>query len=399
MELIIFDDAVANEWAPFALTRPCGELRFGRWTLRERIERITGRTAAGHQTRSWLKDYSEMGTPRVVSPARVKAGTLLWSARAVPALNTTVEKDPANIWIDDRLAGVQFNQERRYPDANWLAQPTPFAELPNITVEGEWLEAPWDLVARGSTRLGLDLSVAHDPYEESEVPHGCWKLGKQPLVLGEDVDVEPGVLFDTREGPIELAAHVEVRAGARLAGPLYAGEHSRLLGGSISAFSGGPYCYMRGEIEHVTVMGYSNKVHQGFLGHAVVGTWVNLGAMTTNSDLKNNYGTIRVGVPEMPVDTGLTKLGCLIGDHVKTGIGSLLNAGTVVGAGSNLFGHSAAPKWIEPFSWGHGLDHTTYRRDDFVSLAIKVAARRNVMVDEQFKNWLGAIWDQARGEA
>ena len=120
--------------------------------------------------------------------------------------------------------------------------------------------------------------------------------------------------------------------------------------------------------------------------------------MTTNSDLKNNYGTIRVEVPQMPIDTGLTKLGCLIGDHVKTGIGSLLNAGTVVGTGSNLFGHSEAPKWIEPFSWGHGPDHTIYRRDDFVSLAIKVATRRNVTVDEQFKNWLGAIWDQARGE-
>ncbi len=399
MELIIFDDAVANEWAPFALTRPCGELRFGRWTLRERIEHITGTSLTGYQTRSWLKDYSEMGGARAVNFERVKAGTLLWSARAVPALSTIFERDPANIWIDDRLAGVRFDKEGEYPNTNWLAQPTPLAGLPDITVEGEWLEAPWDLVARGSDRLAHDLSVAHDPYEESEVPQGCWKIGEQPLILGEDVDIEPGVLFDTREGPIELAPHVEVRTGTRLAGPIYAGAHSRLLGGSISAFSGGPYCYMRGEIEHVTVMGYSNKVHQGFLGHAVVGSWVNLGAMTTNSDLKNNYGTIRVEVPKMSVDTGLTKLGCLIGDHVKTGIGSLLNAGTVVGTGSNLFGHSAVPRWIEPFSWGHGPDHTIYRRDDFVSLAIKVAARRNVAVDERFKSWLGAIWDQAQGEA
>mgnify|MGYP001426324335 CR=1 FL=1 len=399
MELIIFDDAVADEWAPFSLTRPCGELRFGRWTLRERLERITQSPVIGHQTRSWLKDYLEIGAPQPVNPARVNPGTLLWSARAVPALSTIFERDSVNIWIDDRLAGVFFNKEGKYPDHNWLAQPTPLAGLPDITVEGEWLEAPWDIVARGSDRLALDLSVTHTPYEESKVPKGCWKIGKHPLVLGEDVNVEPGVLFDTHKGPIELATHVEVRSGTRLSGPIYAGEYSKFLGGSISAFSGGPYCYMRGEIEHVTVMGYSNKVHQGFLGHAVVGSWVNLGAMTTNSDLKNNYGAIRVGAPKMPVDTGLTKLGCLIGDHVKTGIGSLLNAGTVIGAGSNLFGHLAVPKWIEPFSWGHGPDRTIYRRDDFVSLAIKVAARRNVTTEEQFKNWLGAIWDQAQNEA
>jgi UDP-N-acetylglucosamine diphosphorylase / glucose-1-phosphate thymidylyltransferase / UDP-N-acetylgalactosamine diphosphorylase / glucosamine-1-phosphate N-acetyltransferase / galactosamine-1-phosphate N-acetyltransferase len=91
-------------------------------------------------------------------------------------------------------------------------------------------------------------------------------------------------------------------------------------------------------VEETVVLGYSNKAHDGFLGHAYLGRWVNLGALTTNSDLKNNYGTIRMWTPGGETDTGLIKLGCLLGDYVKTGIGALLNTGTVVGAGSNLFG-------------------------------------------------------------
>ena len=207
----------------------------------------------------------------------------------------------------------------------------------------------------------------------------------------------PGVLFDTREGVIELGAGVEVGTGSRLAGPMYAGEGSKLLGGSISCFAGGPHCYVRGEIEEVTVLGYSNKAHDGFLGHAYIGRWVNLGAMTTNSDLKNNYGTIRVGPPDAPVDTGLIKLGCLIGDHTKTGIGVLLNTGTIVGAGSNLFGAEMPPKWVDPFSWGQGDSLIVYRRDAFISTAVTVVTRRGIDADERFRGWLGDVWDEARG--
>ena len=151
---------------------------------------------------------------------------------------------------------------------------------------------------------------------------------------------------------IRLDDGVEVRAGARLAGPVHAGVGSRLLGGPFDAVSAGPRCYLRGEIEETVVLGYTNKAHDGFLGHAYLGSWVNLGAMTTNSDLKNNYGSVRLGDRDGEIETGLIKLGCLIGDHVKTAIGTMLNTGTVVEAGANLFGDSRPPKWIRAFAWG-----------------------------------------------
>src|SRR3712207_3331817 len=100
-----------------------------------------------------------------------------------------------------------------------------------------------------------------------------------------------------------------------------------------------------GEVEASIVQGYSNKHHDGFLGHSYLGEWVNIGAMTTNSDLKNTYGTIRVALEGLgQVDSGILKLGCFLADHVKLGIGLHLNGGAVIGTGSNIFGVHFAPK-------------------------------------------------------
>jgi UDP-N-acetylglucosamine diphosphorylase/glucosamine-1-phosphate N-acetyltransferase len=192
---------------------------------------------------------------------------------------------------------------------------------------------------------------------------------------------------------------VEVLAGARLEGPLYVGPESRLLGGAYSGLSAGPRCRLRGEIEASVILGYSNKAHEGFLGHAYVGRWVNLGAATTNSDLKNNYGPVRIAGPNGPTDTGLVKLGCLLGDHVKTAIGTRINTGSVVGAGANLFGDPAPPSWVPPFSWGSSPGAEVYELERFLSVASTVHERRGVDFDDATRAWLAACWDAATGSS
>ncbi|MCG8467371.1 MAG: hypothetical protein MJB57_04075 [Gemmatimonadetes bacterium] len=392
-DLFLFDDSAADGWAPFAASRPVGELVFGRWRLRERVQRALGASVAGHCTRAWLDRYAEPGCPRVRSISTLPAGAALWCSRAVPGRATTLPAERANLWVDDRLAGVVLGEDFEPLDLGWQASPVPLEDASDHVIGGTWLERPWDLVAKGVDRLADDLTDTSD----GPLPEACHRIGDAPVSIAPDARVEPGVLFDTRDGPIHLGSRVEVRAGARLAGPIHAGPDSRLLGGAISALSCGPFSYVRGEIEEVTALGYVNKAHDGFLGHAYVGQWVNLGAMTTNSDLKNNYGSIRVGPPDGVVDTGLTKLGCLIGDHAKTGIGVLLNTGTIMGTGSNVYGAELPPKWIEPFSWGQGADFVTYRREAFLETAATVAARRGVDPDAEFSGWLGAVWDAATG--
>jgi UDP-N-acetylglucosamine diphosphorylase/glucosamine-1-phosphate N-acetyltransferase len=216
------------------------------------------------------------------------------------------------------------------------------------------------------------------------------------LRIGDNVTFEPNVVLDFSHGPIHLDDNVTVRAFTRLAGPSYVGRGSTLLGGPYEAVSIGPVCRVHGEVEESIVLGYSNKAHDGFLGHAYLGRWVNLGALTTNSDLKNNYGTIRMWTPAGERDTGLIKLGCLLGDHVKTGIGALINTGTVVGAGSNLFGTEMPPKYVPPFSWGSGANLIDYDADRFLAVTETVMGRRKQAFGEGMRNVLRAAWQRSR---
>ena len=396
----VFDDRGADAFAPFALTRPIGEVPFGRWSARERLERAAGVVVAGHLTRPWLAGYHEPGAPSVLSAVQIagRRARLLWSSRALPLEPVEANGEgAANYIIGGALAGVRLGPGADAPDEAWLADPTPIPGAPEVEVVGTWLEAAWDLVSRGPERLVGDLETLSDGAATRPLPEGVHRIGDAPVVLGEGVRIEPGVLLDVRHGPIVLGDRVDVRAGARLEGPVYAGDDSRLLGGPVSVLSAGPFSYLRGEIEEVTTFGYCNKAHDGFLGHAVLGRWVNLGAMTTNSDLKNTYGTVRVGPPDATVDTGLIKLGCLVGDHAKTGIGTLLNTGTIVGAGSNLFGSEMPPKWVPAFSWGHGEHLVEYRREAFLETAATVMPRRGQPAGPDVLRWLGDVWDEARG--
>ena len=283
------------------------------------------------------------------------------------------------------------------PDPDLLEDPRPLPGSEQVEVTGRILEAPWDLMHWNSDQLRADIPRAFPGYAAEEIP-GCHILGEGLLSLGSDVSVDPGSIFDVRSGPIRLSDGVTVKAQTRLVGPAFVGEGSTILGGVLSGVSIGPVCKVRGEVEGSVVLGFTNKAHDGFLGHAYLGRWVNLGAFTTNSDLKNSYGTVRIGGPEGPVDTGLTKVGCFLGDHVKTGIGTLLNTGTVVGMGSNLFGGVMPPTIVPPFSWGTGDRLGEYRLDKFLDVAAKAMARRDATLSDGMAGVLRRAWEITRKE-
>lgn len=408
MRLYLFDDEVADGWAPFALTRPCAELRFGALTLRERLELAAGGRAEGLLARPWLRDFAEPGRPPVLRPDEIPDGEarLFLASRFVPEAPVgLVPDDAATFYCGDEPVGCRLPAGVERPDEAWFGRPSALPGTREVRLPGMVLGPVWELVDRNPERLLRDLRAGQGgeevalapgtPPPTADLPEGVHALGDEPILLGRDVRLEPGVVLDTRGGPIRLDDGVEVRAGARLAGPLHAGAGSRLLGGSLERLSAGPVSYLRGEIEASVVLGHANKAHDGYLGHAYLGRWVNLGAMTTNSDLKNNYSTVRMGPPERRIDTGLLKLGCLLGDHVKTGIGLLLGTGTVVGAGSNLYG-GAPPAWVPPFSWGEGERLDRYRRDAFLETAAAVMARRGVEAGPSVRAWLAAAWDAGR---
>jgi hypothetical protein len=154
---------------------------------------------------------------------------------------------------------------------------------------------------------------------------------------------------------------------------------------------------VRGEVADSVLLGFVNKAHDGYIGHALLGRWVNLGAFTTNSDLKNNYRSVRVWTPDGEVDTGLLKVGCFFGDHVKTGIGTVVNTGTVVGAGSNVFGGLMPPSVVHPFSWGSGSDLRDHQLKPFLSTAERAMGRRKQELTPGVKRILASAWEATAG--
>jgi UDP-N-acetylglucosamine diphosphorylase/glucosamine-1-phosphate N-acetyltransferase len=187
---------------------------------------------------------------------------------------------------------------------------------------------------------------------------------------------------------------VAVRSGTRLEGPLWAGANARLLGGSIKCTAIGPHCVVRGEVVNTVFLGYANKGHDGFVGHSVLGRWVNLGAGTITSNLKNTYGPVRLDVAGVAIETGMQNLGALVGDHAKTAIGTLLATGSVIGAGASVFTAVRPPKYVPPFSWG-GAGSERVTREGFLRIAERVMPRRDVPLDDATSATLTRVYDWA----
>jgi UDP-N-acetylglucosamine diphosphorylase/glucosamine-1-phosphate N-acetyltransferase len=205
--------------------------------------------------------------------------------------------------------------------------------------------------------------------------------------------VDPGAVLDARGGPVILDEGAVVEPLSHVVGPAYIGRGAQVLGGKLSGVALGPQCRVGGEVELTVFQGYSNKRHTGFLGHSAVGEWVNLGAMTTNSDLKNNYGPVRVWVGGIDSETGETKIGCFIGDHVKTGIGTLLATGSVIGPGSNLFaGGRFTPHYLPGWSWWDGASTVPHRWDKFLATVRTAMSRRGRTTTAAYEAALYAAW-------
>src|SRR5207247_4876510 len=184
-----------------------------------------------------------------------------------------------------------------------------------------------------------------------------------------------------------------VNSRARAEGALWVWANTQLLGGAMRASAISPYCKIRGEVSTCVFLGYANKAHDGFVGHSVIGRWVNLGAATLTSNLKNTYGPVRVEVAGTRLETGLQFLGSLIGDHAKTAIGTLLATGTVIGPGANVFDAARPPKYVPPFSWGGGAGSARMSKDGFLQIVERVLPRGDGVVDKETGDVLERVSD------
>lgn len=253
-------------------------------------------------------------------------------------------------------------------------------------------ERLWEVVADIEKEIELDFKYLNPPrigHTKANVHDGAHLVNPGFISLGDRVEVLPGAVIDATNGPVCIGKGTRVEPHVAIFGPTYIGPNSVVLAGKITASSIGHTCRVGGEVEESVFESFVNKYHAGFIGHSYVCSWVNFGAMTTNSDLKNNYSNIRVTVNNESVDSGSIKVGSFIGDHTKFGIGTLLNTGINIGVCCNVFGGSlVADKEVPSFSWGGTGQWDRYRIDKALETAERTCARRNIKLTEHDKELL-----------
>ena len=365
--------AAGAAWAPFGGCRPLAELRAGAHLVRERWERALGARSTevmGGEARG----FHEPGAPPAVALHAVTGPAWVVSTAFAPALTRVAAGSRA---VRLMAEGVMVGRMLAAGETGGGLGEGSGGDLDAIEVDGVPLRAAHTLLDALDRLLGPDCAAERDAGAGDALPEGTIVLGDRRDIVIRGATVEPGVVFDVRQGVVVLGAGAEIRSGVRLEGPCWVGPGTRIVGGFVRASAFGPRCVVRGEVASSVFVGYANKAHDGFVGNSVVGQWVNLGAGTTTSNLKNTYGAVRLDVAGTRVETGRTFLGSLLGDHAKTAIGTMLSTGTVVGAGANVFGDTGVPKYVAPFAWGHASGKSL-TEDGFLRIAERVLPRRDI---------------------
>lgn len=343
MRIGIFEDPAVDFLEPLTLTRPAFDLRCGRSPLIDRLRRWFGGGELGAVVRPELAEFYRLQHPEmpVNDDEWLKRTKVLVNARWLPGGAPPDElRTPRVALVGNQVAYAVLRDPVLPLDLDipldgelecWKHT------LPRVRAGGAMIDHPWDLVEWNGRILQKDYEAQHDRRERGAIPPGLSLIGpEERLVLDPMARIEPCVVIDTTKGPVLLDQDVLLGAFTRVEGPCHLGAGTQVFGARIKGTSAGPMCRLGGEIEESILQGHCNKYHDGFLGHSYVGEWVNLGAGTQTSDLRNDYEPVSVTINQRRIETGLTKVGAFLGDHTKTALGSLLNTGTVAGAFCNL---------------------------------------------------------------
>ena len=365
MRICLIEDNAVVGLEPLTLTRPSFDLILGCTSLASKTRRAFGftgsRLRSGVIVRSHLAAVYRRNHPHVAVNDRdwlTRGPVLVVNGRWVPPAHFSApavdrptvglcDGVPACAWVGPgQAAGLDL-----HTSAGWFEKLQ--REVDCVELGGEWISRPWDLVAKNAAHLVRDCDVLGSAGAAPQYAGSAAVVGpRERLWIHETVRVDPYTVFDTTAGPIRVEAGAWIQPFTRIEGPSVIGADTQLFRANLrGGVTVGPQCRIGGEVEASIVHGHSNKYHEGFLGHAYVGEWVNLGAITSNSDLRNDYGEVTVPLRGDPIETGQTKVGCFLGDHTRTGLGSMLNTGTAIGVMCNVLPAGVLlPKHVPSFT-------------------------------------------------
>ncbi len=380
--LLIYDDGQGH-WGPMTDLRPVFEIRTGALTHRQRIERKLDRIADAVIVPEALADLvAENESAAEVNPALGDGSWLIingrWSGIVAGDRVRDLPLGRGLIQEDGQVVALHLDRGHATALINSGFQSIPEGAAIERLPENVLLERPWHILDELDMTLRDDLDGFDLPCPRVE-EHGAAAFGDHKVMIAPDVVLQPRVVFNTQLGPIVIDHGAMIGALSVLEGPCYIGRdcvvncQTHIRPHTVV----GPVCKVAGEISHTVIQGYSNKGHHGYLGHSLVGQWVNLGAATNASNLKNTYGEIRIELEEdHPEATGRIYHGPILGDYTRTAIGTRLLTGSCIGTGSMIARSVYCPKSVDRFSFVTDSGIERYDIDKFLATARVMMARR-----------------------
>ncbi|UCE99450.1 MAG: hypothetical protein JSV82_09875 [Planctomycetota bacterium] len=364
MRLILLDspEEIRGNFYPLALSRPLWELRCGFTSLEEKLIAKLGTSDVAYFVPDYMADLYRAKVNHPVNDTSILEGDdlLVVDPRVKADGFNVATSGPSEVGLDEqgrllyaRVAKNDLAKLGKDDVGKFIAAAK--AKLPNVKPAVKTWQYIWELILGNCEQITADFAAAgRDGIEGKVEQPNVIRGGKKDIYIARGATVHPMVVIDAENGPIYIDQDAELHPFSRIEGPCYIGKKTIILGAKCREGSSiGPVCRIGGEVEGSIIQGYSNKYHDGFVGHAYVGEWVNLGAFTTNSDLKSDYSSVSVMLEgQRAIDTGSTKVGSLIGDHTKTSIGTLLNTGSYIGAMALIMTTGTLlPKFIPSFAW------------------------------------------------
>lgn len=394
MEIIcFFEDEICKNLEPLTLTRPTDDLRCGiltmneKWALTLDINNFT-RHLKDHRKEVYKTESPDEAhsfiwiNPRVFPDQHIRSNILLLNHGEY-------------LVSDELIIAAKVPPKTHF---NWIKENPEFNSLKklNINRAPDIFSNLWDLISRNGAEIVHDIDRLGNlaPIQKN----GSYTVtGEHDILAGENVEIEPGVVFMTNEGPIVLQDNSTIMANSVIRGP------SAICGGSTIKTGAriyknttiGPVCKIGGEVDNCIFHSYANKAHDGFSGNSIFGQWTNLGADTNTSNMKNNYSKIALFdyYTGEKVNTDRQFFGTVLGDHSKTAINTMLNTGTICGVSSNILSSGFPPNHIRSFTWISDKNTTTYTFEKAVETMKIMMGRRNVTLTDDYIEMMKAIFE------
>ena len=380
MPIILFDNLFRHQLYPFTHTRAVGSIISGIFTPQERWEKITSDQVQIDTNKTLQPLY---GTPQINSNTLWIDAALILDSQLISKI-IALQAGQCIFDATGFIAGVgETNNINDYAGAAKLD-------------DQKRLHYASDLIAINDAQIRFDFELATTGKTSAPIPDTCSAINKQQIFIEQNATLLHCQL-NASTGPIYIASGAEIQEGSCIRGPFFLGKDACVKMNTVvyGATTIGPKSIIGGEVKNSILFGYSNKAHHGYLGDSVIGEWCNLGAGTSNSNVKNTGGI--VGVWDEQTNTTRyvgNKMGVCMGDYVKTAINTSITTGATIGVGANVFCAGLTPNIVPHFSWG--TENTTYQIDKLIDDTTNWKAFKNEDFTAIEKQLIRTIFDSLK---